>query len=155
MLFINLLNIFYSTDDRKVYEDGRVVYEGLGESEIEARLKVAERASDDFDLIDMREFLPASKITEEEAIKLLNQLYSKFDYVFDEPEFQYSEEPVYDDDGNPYWYCLCKVYQKEEKGGGYSKREAKRKATVKMLANLLKYKIAENFDDGCNKFPTV
>ena len=73
---------------------------------------------------------------------------SKFDYAFDEPEFRYPEEPEYDDDGNPYWYCLCKVYRKEEKGGGYSKKVAKRRAAFKMLANLLSYKINENYDDG-------
>lgn len=130
------------------FQSGLKLYDGMGNSKIEAQLKAAKIASEDFDLIDMQTFLPASKITEEESVKLLNQLYSKFDYAFDEPEFRYPEEPEYDDDGNPYWYCLCKVYRKEEKGGGYSKKVAKRRAAFKMLENLLGYKINENYDDG-------
>ena len=130
------------------FQEKQKIYEGNGKSEIEAKLKASELASQDIDLLEMRDFLPASEIREEESIQLLNQLYSKFDYVFDEPEYLYSDTPEYDDDGNPYWYCLCRVYEKEEKAGGYTKKEAKRRAAVKMLANLLKYKIDENFDDG-------
>ena len=144
---------YYSQSECKIrltvyFTNGLKSYEGNGKSKIEAQLKAAELASEEFDLIDMREFLPASEINEEDSVKLLNQLYSKFDYVFDEPEFQYPEKPEYDDNGNPYWHCLCKVYQKKEEGGGYSKKEAKRRSAFKMLANLLNYKIDDNYDDG-------
>ena len=150
--FQHLLS-YYNQSEYKVrlsvyFQTGLKTYDGIGKSKIEAQLKASEMASEEFNLIDMQTFLPASKITEEESVKLLNQLYSKFDYAFDEPEFQYPKEPDYDNDGNPYWYCLCRVYQKEEKGGGYSKKEAKRRAAFKMLANLLDYKIKEDYDDG-------
>lgn len=138
----------YRTSLTISFPTGWKTYEGSGKSQIEAKLKAAEAASNAIDLMEMREFLPASEIHEEEAIKLLNQLYAKFDYVFDEPEYQYPEEPEYDDDGNPYWYCVCIVYQKKEKGGGYSKKEAKRRAAFKMLANLLDYTINKDYDDG-------
>ena len=142
-----------SQEQEKRLFDARVLVFGIGGvggalAHMLVRSGIQKIGVVDFDLIDMQTFLPASKITEEESVKLLNQLYSKFDYAFDEPEFRYPEEPEYDDDGNPYWYCLCKVYRKEEKGGGYSKKVAKRRAAFKMLANLLSYKINENYDDG-------
>lgn len=123
-------------------------FDGIGASDFEAKMNAAEKATETLDKIEMREFLPANEVREDMSLQQLNELYTKFDWVFDKPEFLFNSEPEYDQDGNPYWYCKCKVFQKEETAGGYTKKEAQRRAAFKMIANLLGYSINSDYNDG-------
>ena len=99
----------------------------------------------------MQEYLPADQIIENEAIRQLNELYQHFDYVFEQPEFLFSEQT--DDNGNPYWFSKVIVIKDGEEiekiGGGNGKKLAQRRAALKMLATLLQYNLPSNYDDGC------
>lgn len=133
------------------FENGYKNFEGHGETEITAKLNAAQQAIEVCDIIDMQEYLPAGQVTEDESIRQLNELYQHFDYVFEQPEFLFSEQS--DDNGNPYWFSKCVVAKDDKKieqiGGGTGKKLAQRKAALKMIATLLQYNLPSNYDDGC------
>lgn len=133
------------------FNSGCKSFEGHGDTEISAKLDAAQQATEACDIIDMQEYLPADQIRQDESIRQLNELYQHFDYVFEKPEFFFTNKQ--DDDGNPYWFSKCIVIKGteklEEKGGGTTKKLAQRRSTMKMLATLLQYNLSSNYDDGC------
>ena len=143
---------FYQKISLTVYFDfGSKIFEGHGQTELTAKLDAAKQAIEICDIEDMQEYLPANQIIENESIRQLNELYQHFDYVFEQPEFLFSEQT--DDNGNPYWFSKVIVTKNDEEieeiGGGIGKKLAQRRAAFKMLATLLQYNLPSNYDDGC------
>lgn len=118
---------------------GRLRYQAEGDSKSESRVNVAELAYNDLDehdeLFTIKDEIP-EELTLENSINTLQELAQK-GYV-SMPEYDLSNEQVYDNEGNPRWECTCSIRSHSILESTYatSKKLAKKYAAYLCICNL-------------------
>lgn len=91
-------------------ERGKIRYRGEGQSKMNARMDCAGNAYKDLDdndeLWTIMDELP-EEITLDNAINVLQELAQKG--YQDYPEYEFDDDPTYDEDGKTVWKCTCTV----------------------------------------------
>ena len=129
---------------------GKMRYCGEGNSKMNARMFAAESAYEDLksndELWTILDELP-DEITLENSINVLQELAQKG--YQDYPEYEYSDEPEYDDEGNQRWLCHCSVVTKDRTinwtGRSSSKKIAKKVAAYSCLCD--EFNLENEFDN--------
>ena len=118
---------------------GRMHYWAKGDSKAEARAAVAEIAYEDLEehdeLFTILDELP-EELTSDNAINTLQELAQKG--YCSMPEYDMSEDQVYDREGNPLWKCTCFLRSPYMTETSYksSKKLAKKMAAYKCICNI-------------------
>lgn len=91
-------------------ERGRIRYTGTGHSKMSARTDCAQAAYEDLENNDelwtIMDELP-EEINLDNAINILQELAQKG--YQDYPEYDFDDDPIFDDEGNQKWKCSCSV----------------------------------------------
>lgn len=116
------------------------IFRGFGESKSEARMSVCKLAYEYLEKEGyIQEMSMADEIEEPAQESAINQLeiLARRGY-FSIPAYEFQEK--YDKDGNPIWMCSCRIkeYPKTFSQKSSGKKEAKKKAALKMLQYVLK-----------------
>lgn len=116
------------------------IFRGFGESKSEARMNVCKLAYEYLEKEGyIREMSMADEIEEPALESAINQLeiLARRGY-FSIPVYEFQEN--HDKDGNPIWMCRCRIkeYSKAFSQEASVKKEAKKKAALKMLQYVLK-----------------
>ncbi len=116
------------------------IFRGFGESKSEARMSVCKLAYEYLEKEGyIQEMSMADEIEEPAQESAINQLeiLARRGY-FSIPAYEFQEK--YDKDGNPIWTCRCRIkeYPKTFSQKSSGKKEAKKKAALKMLQYVLK-----------------
>lgn len=116
------------------------IFRGFGESKSEARMNVCKLA---YEYLEKERYIQemsmADEIEEPAQESAINQLeiLARRGY-FSIPAYEFRED--HDKDGNPIWMCHCRIKEYPETFSQESsaKKEAKKKAALKMLQYVLK-----------------
>lgn len=119
---------------------GKITYYGDGSSKMNARMEAAQRAYEDLEnneeLWTIVDELP-DEITLDNSINVLQELAQKGYQEY--PEYEFSDEPEYDDNGNQRWLCHCTVVTNERTiswtGRSDSKKMAKKVAAYSCICD--------------------
>lgn len=128
-----------------VFEDSQaVLFEELGNTKSEARMKAAKKAYEFLEENDLL-FDWIDEVGEPELDRAINQLQELYQKGYiGEPWYEFSES--YDDDGNPVWHCECGVDGEEcyFEDDFTSKKYGKKSVAYDMLCYILDW---EDKDD--------